>query len=99
MKLLILVIVGLAAGIAGGWAVWGRTVEDPAAVLERREHPEDKKKQKKADLDELTYIDMGSFLVNIASEDRLRYLQVRELMDILAEHRMTSVYIAAEKED
>jgi len=34
----------------------------------------------------------------IKADSRLRYRQVRELMDILADHRMTTVLIAAEKE-
>lgn len=34
----------------------------------------------------------------IKGDKRLAYKQVRDLMDVLAEHRMTSVLIAAEKE-
>lgn len=88
-KILILAVVGLIGGVAGGWAVWGRPKEDPAAVLERREEPkhEETKKQKKPDLDELTYIDMGSFLVNIAAEDRLRYLQVEISLGVTDLHK------------
>lgn len=35
----------------------------------------------------------------IKGDKRLRYRQVREVMDVLAEHRMTTVLIAAEKEE
>lgn len=35
----------------------------------------------------------------IKADRRLPYYQVREVMDLLASHNMTSLYVAAEKED
>ncbi|MBP8951909.1 MAG: flagellar basal body-associated FliL family protein [Armatimonadetes bacterium] len=85
VKLVIILALALAMGAGAGWFVWGRANADDkrsgrGSERESSKHHEEKKKGDEHASDEeqpeLAYVNMGAFLVNVASTEKLRYVQV-----------------------
>lgn len=85
IKLVIILVLALATGAGAGWLVWGRASADSkksgrgSQRESTRGHDEKKKNDEHASDDDqldLVYVNMGAFLVNVASTEKLRYVQV-----------------------
>lgn len=82
---MIVLVLALAIGAGAGWFVWGRADTDNkrsgrgSTGESSRSHNDNKNDKAHAsdeEQPELDYVNMGAFLVNVASTEKLRYVQV-----------------------